>query len=152
MEWYGKSYPSLGDLEALARAMGCPVAYHPNFDVPRFFLHSRTMQPWFIGVPEQFGNLARCWAVAHELGHRHLHPDGPVDLEFWRMQEDEADHWAACALIPEERVRHYKNASVGAFIAALHRNYQEIPKGPCGLRRLAARIALTRLGKVQASG
>lgn len=117
-----------------AHALGVDVACHVDFDVPRLFLHSDG-SPWFIAIPEQFGPLARAWALAHELGHLILH-DGPAFHELWRQQEDEADAWAAIALCPIAR-------SKKEVMDVLKHKYQDWKKYPA-IENLAWRISYAR--------
>lgn len=140
-EWFGRRYPTLQDLEDDALKLSVPVLY------------GRCVKPGMvwdldgplcIAVPGYAGNLAKCWAVAHELGHLHLH-HGRATEWLHDKREEEASAWAARALIPVDRVRRYKNASLDAFIAALWRNYEEFPVGNSGVRMLAAAIAHHRL-------
>jgi len=146
--WYGRLYPSLRSLEGYAESLGAGVGYaaipfalyHPNVDgVPVILL------------PADYGPLARCWGLAHELGHlvRHAGPRGHL---LYRKDERTADCWAARALIPEAAVRRYRNASMDAFIAALWRHYEEFPMEDCPTRALAGRIARVRLGCLEATG
>ena len=142
LDWHGKRYPTFKDLEAVATHHDVKVVFHPHFDCPRMFWHETVREPWVIGIPEQFGPLARMWALAHEIGHLVLH-DGPVDVDLWRIQEDEADAWAACGLIPEASVRKHNNANVANFIRALAKHYQPFkPEDP--VCKLAAFIAHRR--------
>lgn len=106
--------------------------------------------PWIIIVPTYRGILARAWGVAHECGHLVL-KHGPMPHRDPR-QEAEADAWAAMALIPEAMVARYNNASVAAFLAALHRNYEPIPRETCKLRNLAVRIASRRMELIEETG
>lgn len=145
--WFGRHYPSLEELEQHALDLGAPVHYG-SYKAPACLWDMDG--PLVIFVPAYSGVLARAWGVAHELGHLCLH-HGPIHY-MADKHEAEADAWAAKALIPEARVRHYRNASVGSFIGALHRHYQEIPPENVGIRALAARIALTRLNLLREAG
>ncbi len=64
---------------------------------------------------------------------------------FYGKEENQAERWAACALIPESRIRAYGNASEDAMMAALSSHYEDLPLEDCPARRLAAKIARTRL-------
>lgn len=152
LSWYGHHYPAFEDLQAVAQLHGVHVVFHPDFDCPRVVWHETVMEPWVIAIPEQFGPLARIWALAHEVGHLVLH-DGPVDAEVYRMQEDEADAWAACALLPQKRISRYVPSTAG-LIRALGKHYQPIPayEAKDRLRSLAARIALTRMKALEEAG
>jgi len=100
--------------------------------------------PPIILVPTQFGPLAMMWALAHELGHLRLHV-GPGNKLIRSKNEQQANKWAACALIPDARIRLYQNASVDAFIAALSANYEDLPMSDSPSRALAHKIAQYRL-------
>lgn len=140
-DWYGCKYPTLLDLEDSAHELDVPVLYGK---CPKPAMMWDSDGPLCIIVPDYSGNLARCWAVAHELGHLVLH-HGPVSKFLRDKREEEANAWAARALIPAVRIRHHQNASIGTFIAALSRHFQEIPTHDDPLRRLAAVIAQARL-------
>ena len=145
-QWFGRRYPTLDDLLAAAEACGCAVGSAP---IPiAMFVPAEGPAPAVILLPRQAGLLERCWLLAHELGHLHLHagPRGPL-LEG--RDEAAADRWAARALIPQARVARHGNASLDAFIAALSAHYEDLPLFDCPARRLAARIATIRLRAVQ---
>ena len=145
--WYGVRYPHLDDLEDHALRLGTAVKFG-NFPAPACLWDGTG--PLVIFVPNYSGNLARVWALSHELGHLTLH-HGPIRHSHSR-HEAEADSWAVRALIPEARIQCHQNASVGSFMAALWRHYQEYGQADDGVRRLAARIAYTRLGCMQEDG
>jgi hypothetical protein len=147
-DWYGKRYPSEMDLTLCAESHGARVvlgrlpiaAYAPAQDgVPPMLL-----------IPNQHGPLETMWLLAHELAHLVLHY-GPA-APLWSKDESQANRWAACALIPLERIRHYMNASPDAFIAALSANYEPLPPENCRQRELANRIATIRLEVMKAKG
>jgi hypothetical protein len=156
-DWYGESYPTEGDLVACAEAIGARVALRP---LPAAAYIPATLgAPPVIFVPSQHGPLATAWALAHELGHLCQHSGPPLladggDAPGMRLvrskSEHQADRWAACALIPEARIRHHLNASVDAFMAALSANYEDLPPADCPQRALAHRIAGHRLGALRA--
>jgi len=145
--WYGRRYPTLDDLEQLALDLGTPVSWG-RYKAPACLWDLDG--PLVIFVPAYTGTLARAWGLAHELGHLCLH-HGPIHY-MADKHEAEADTWAARALIPDDRVRHHANASVGTLMAALWRHYEEFPPADCPKRRLAGRIARTRLGCLEATG
>lgn len=138
--WLHHHYPTWDDLLAMADTFGIRVVEHPS---PRPCCLPPDEGGPAILVPSGLSTLERFWALAHELGHALRH-SGPIPLLHSR-QEFQASHWAACALIPEARIRHHANASEDAFIAALSANYEDIPYKDCSTRRLAARIARYRL-------
>ena len=145
--WFGRHYPRLDDLAADAEAMGCVVGC-ADLDGMALYTAPEGDEPAVILLPRQAGLLERCWLLAHELGHLHLHagPRGPL-LEG--RDEAAADRWAARALIPQARVARHGNASLDAFIAALSAHYEDLPLFDCPARRLAAHIATIRLRAVQ---
>lgn len=139
--WFGVSYPSLSELENLAASLGAPVFYD-RYRQP--FLQWDKAGPLCIVVPSYSGKLPRFWAIAHELGHL-VNGHGPLDHHLGGPMEEEADEWAAEALIPEERIRKYGIPSVEGCLRALGKHYQEIPKTMTGVRPLGCRIAFARL-------
>lgn len=146
--WFGFKYPSLLELENLAEALGAPVSYE-RYKKP--FLQWDLAGPLCIVIPTYDGQLARAWGIAHEVGHLVLN-HGPLHTNHSASpMEMEADVWASCALLPEERIRHYQNASVGTLMRALHKNFQPIPESG-GVRKLAARIAYARLRALEVAG
>ena len=140
--WYGLRCPTFQELEAIAISKGVSVAFHPDFDVPRFFW-DEAGEPWFIGIPEQFGPLARLWALAHELGHFQRHTAPPVCRRSHADQELQADEWASCALIPVCAVRKHPDAH--GLVGFMRKNYQHFGGREDRVRALAYRIAFTRL-------
>jgi hypothetical protein len=106
------------------------------------------LEPAVILLPLRAGLLERCWLLAHELGHLHLHA-GPRGALLEGRDEAAADRWAARALIPQARVLAYANASLDAFIGALSAHYEDLPLEDCPARRLAGRIASIRLRAVR---
>ena len=138
-EWYGKRYPFLHEMEAFAESMGAAVAYG-NF--PAAFLPEGDGGP-IIFLPARVGALEQIWLLAHEIGHL-LHHTGHAPLKH-SQQEFRADHWAARALIPFDRIMAHLNASEDAFIGALSAHYEDLPLEDCPARHLAAEIARIRL-------
>ena len=57
--------------------------------------------------------------------------------------------WAACALIPEARIRAHRNACLDAFVGALSAHFEDLPLTNCASRRLAGRIAKIRLKNME---
>ena len=141
-KWYGKVYPKWEDLTDFAWDLGAVVLPGP-IQTAVFFPGSDWELP-VIAIPQDAGPLAKAWALAHELGHLVQHA-GPKGELSWSKNEAQANRWAACALIPEARVQAYRNASIDAFVGALSANYEDIPLMNCQSRRLAGRIAKTRL-------
>ena len=137
--WYGKRYPLIRDLEALAESMGAAIGYGP---VPAAFLPAEDGGP-IIFLPESASGLERVWLLAHEIGHLLKHA-GQTSLMKGK-QEFRADVWAVCALIPLERIQAHLNASEDSMIAALSAHYEDIPLTDCPTRRLAGKIAKIRL-------
>lgn len=143
--WFSRRYPTLADLEAHAwdfRAVvlrgPCEVAGVVLMEPPDFNV---------VCLPEGLGPLAEVWQLAHELGHLRLHAGYTTRFAHDR-QEAQASRWAARALIPDSAIRRHQNASVDAFIAALSAHHEDLPLRDCPERRLAAEIALIRLGAV----
>lgn len=140
--WYGRSYPSIEDMEEFAASMGAAViktrasvaCYWPGDE-----LHASG-----IFIPDRIGPLEGAWLLAHELGHLVQHA-GPRGELLWAKDERTADRWAACALIPEAAVRRHQNACEDSFVAALSRHFEDLPPIDCPSRRLAGKIAAIRL-------
>lgn len=143
MNWFGRRYPTMEDLEGMAEDLGCIVVFGKIQTAAFIPVGIPT-----IIIPETHGPLAQHWALAHELGHLVQH-DGPRGQFLRGKDESQADRWAARALIPRARVRAHANASLDAFIGALSAHYEELPLADCPQRRLAARIALVRLKTVE---
>lgn len=146
--WYGISYPSWEDLESYAGSLGAGVVFgdvSKGVYFPPFLDYGI---PAVIAIPKGLGPLARVWALAHELGHLVQHA-GPKGELSWSKNETQADRWAACALIPEARVQAYQNASLDAFVGALSAHYEDLPLNQCAARRLAGRIARTRMKYIE---
>ena len=140
--WYGRSYPTLDDLEAYAWELGAVVVYGP-VSAGAYFPGSDWELPVIV-IPREAGLLAQVWALAHELGHLVQHA-GPGGALKWSKCEAQANRWAACALIPEARIRAHRNACLDAFVGALSAHFEDLPLTNCASRRLAGRIARTRL-------
>lgn len=144
--WYGKTYPTFDRLEEFAELLGA-ATFATRASVPAYWPGDLDTAPG-IFIPERFGPLERTWALAHELGHLVQH-SGPRGELLWAKDEAAANRWAACALIPERRVQAYKNASQDAFVAALSRNFEDLPAWDCPARRLAGKIAAIRLKAIR---
>lgn len=144
LHWYGERCPTFHDMEEVACSCGVQVVFHRDFDVPRYFWDAEG-RPWFIGIPNQFGELARCWALAHELGHLLKHGSAPRTHEQHRLQEMEADAWAACALIPYAAIGDGVSPNVHQLVYFLRKHYQQFGGKEDRVRALAYRIAFTRL-------
>jgi hypothetical protein len=148
-DWYGKRYPSELDLVSCAEAIGARVLigrYPAAAYIPPVL-----GAPPMIVVPSQRGPLSTMWLLAHELGHLRQH-SGPGNKITRSKNEQQANKWAACALIPEARIQAHQNASPDAFIAALSAHYGDLPLHDCPERALAHRIAQHRLKAMLASG
>lgn len=141
MDWFGSRYPTLEDLEGVALKQGAPVLYGPC-EAPAAAWDD--LGPLCIFIPGYRGRLAKCWGISHELGHIVL-GHGPLPHSN-ANHEFEADKWAAQALIPESRIRAYRNATLSGFIKALLRHYASEDEA---VRMLAARIAHARLAAIQ---
>ena len=147
--WYGKRHPIVGEMEGMALSYGVQIAFHIDFDVPRY-VFDENMKPWVIAIPEPFGDLARLWGLAHELGHLVQHGSPPRSKEEHLEQEGQADAWGACALIPESKIREYGNPNVHGFVAYLRKHYQHFSgKKEDRIRALAYRIAFTRIAAIK---
>jgi hypothetical protein len=144
--WYGLHYPTIEDLEAFAWELGARVIYgEGNIGKGAYFPAFEDYGiPAVLAVPNHSNHLAKVWSLAHELGHlvRHFGYTSP-----WTRakQETQAERWAACALIPEARIREYRNASLDAFIGALSAHFEDLPLYDCPQRKLAGKIARIRL-------
>jgi hypothetical protein len=116
----------LEELEMVAEGQGIPVIYDLHFDVARLWIHEDG-EPWFLGVPAQFGHLARAWAVAHECGHLMQMHSPAFDRELYLRQEAEANRWAADALIPLDK------PTFDECLEVLVENYQQELPGNLGV-------------------
>ena len=146
--WYGIAYPTIEKLEAYAWQLGAVVMRGP---VPAFCaLPTEDGDTAVIGIPDTAGPLETAWLLAHELGHLALHL-GYISPWTRDRQELQAFRWAACALIPESRIRHHGNASPDALLAALSAHYEDLPYIDCPARCLAAKIARIRLHVLEVS-
>jgi hypothetical protein len=147
--WFSRRYPDLSDLVGFAWEMRAVVVYGPIDEAGIVLMEPPAFTT--ICMPEGLGPLAQRWQLAHELGHLALH-HGYTTPFAHDKQEAQACRWAARALIPAAAIRRHQNASVDAFIAALSAHHEEIPLVDCPQRRLAAEIALIRLGAVEEVG
>jgi Zn-dependent peptidase ImmA (M78 family) len=145
LSWYGSRYPKWRDLERHAEALGAVVV--ENGAPKAAFIADPALGGPMILIPAGLSPLDRIWNLAHETGHLVQHT-GPLPRSKAK-QEAQADRWAACALIPQARIRAHQNASEDAFIGALSAHYEEIPMEDCPARRLAAKIARVRLQALQ---
>lgn len=141
--WLGHRYPTLDDLERVAEDLGCLIARAPLGDEAIYFA-GEGAEPPVILISDSAHSLVLAWTLAHELGHL-VHHSGPKGELLWAKGEHQADMWAACALIPKDRIRQHRNASEDAFVAALSAHFGDIPTTNCPERRLAGRIARIRL-------
>ena len=144
--WFSKRYPTVGDLEEHAWALGAVVVRGPCQAAGIVYVEAPGTH--VICLPEGMSPLAEVWQLAHELGHLVLHRGYSSPWAHDR-QEAAAGKWAAAALIPEAAVRRHRNASEDSFIAALSAHYEDIPLRDCHQRRLAATIAAIRLRAVE---
>ena len=140
--WYGQTYPSETDLTNLAEDLGACVLFGRYRSAA--FVYPVLDTPPMLIVPTQHGPLATIWGLAHELGHLRRH-GGPGNVHQNRCNERQANHWAACALIPQARIDFHQNACMDTFLLALSTHYEPLPKRDCPARRFAARIAQYRL-------
>lgn len=142
--WFGRTYPTQDDLLDFAWDLGAAVTFGRVSKGAYFPANPDYGEDAVLVVPDHDEALPKTWSLAHEVGHLVLHL-GYTSPWTRAKQETQAERWGACALIPQERIRAYKNASVDAFIAALSRHYQDVPAENSPIRRLAARIAKIRL-------
>lgn len=148
--WLGRTYPNLDDLERSLEALGGVLTQADIGDEALFVVGENDIPPVVI-LPVGVGVLRKTWLLAHELGHLVQHAGPRGDL-LRGKDENQASRWAARALIPERAIRRHQNASMDAFIAALSAHYQDLPLEDCPERRLAAEIALVRLGAMKEVG
>jgi hypothetical protein len=139
--WFGVRYAKFHDLEALAASLGVGIGYA---DIPLGLFYPALMGVPVIVLPSRAGPLETIWALAHELGHALRH-SGPKGSLSYGKEEDQASRWAACALIPYDRIMSYRNASMDAMVAALSAHYEDLPLEDCPSRELAGKIAQHRL-------
>ena len=125
----------------MATLQGIGIGYA---DIPFGLYYPEFMGRRVILLPVNAGPLEMIWTLAHELGHALQH-SGPKSTWSYSKGEAQASRWAACALIPYERIAEYQNASIDAMIAALSAHYEDLPLEDCPSRDLAARIARIRL-------
>lgn len=140
MSWFGRKFPSQDDLEETAWGLGAVVVYGA---VPTAFCCMHAEGP-IIGLPVDAGVLEKAWLLAHEIGHLKWHV-GPRGVMLYGKDERQANEWAAAALLPLARLKSYRSASIDSFIAALSRNYEEIPCVDCVQRRLAGFVSGIRM-------
>lgn len=107
------------DVEALAMASGVAVVHRPfvDGDVSGMLFRGETKD--IIGVNSSHSVQRQRFTIAHELGHRALHPgrelilDVPVRINFrdktssaaTDREEIEANAYAAALLMPEQMIR-----------------------------------------------
>ena len=139
--WLGVRYAKFQDLEALAASIGVGIGYAP---IPFGLFYPSMMGVPVVLLPEDAGPLEMIWSLAHELGHAIRH-SGPKGSLSYGKEEAQASRWAACALIPYERIAAYGNASEDAMVAALSAHYEDLPYEDCPARALAGSIARIRL-------
>lgn len=142
LRWFGLRCPSCTVLDAECERLGAPVLYHIDFDSPRYFWDDNG-NPWFIGIPESYGYLSRCWWVANELSRLLSHSSRSDDPSCARQ----AERWAASALIPDLGIKPY--ATLDECLVCLHRGYMEGRHVCPADLELAARIAYTRLTTIK---
>jgi Zn-dependent peptidase ImmA (M78 family) len=126
----------------MAENHGCLVSMS-NGRVPAFHPGNEDVGP-SIFIPKTAGILEQFWMLAHELGHL-LNHRGYINAMSRDRQESQAERWAACALIPFDRIAAYSNACEDAMIAALSAHYEDLPYEDCPARELAGKIARIRL-------
>lgn len=143
--WFGTHYPSIEDLKELANQLGAGVG---EADIPCGLYHPNIEGQKVIIIPSKGNILESAWFLAHEIGHLIQH-SGPKGQMCHGKEEAQANRWAACALIPEQRIRMYGNACLDSMIGALSANYEDIPFQDCPTRELAAKIAGYRLMALQ---
>lgn len=147
-DWFGRRYPTLDDLVQAIEASGALVGWAAIGS--GLYVAGEDGDPPVVLAPTDVSHLTQCWMLAHELAHLRAHAGHKTR---WTYDRDEvaADRWAARALIPRGRVLAHGNASLDAFIGALSAHYGDIPLIDCPDRRLAARIAATRLKHLEES-
>lgn len=146
-DWYGKKYPTISDLEAYAEQLGAVVIW-TSARFACYRAEDDDESP-AIFIPKDSGPLEISWRLAHELGHLTLHT-GPKTPLGHRQGEARASRWAACALIPEARIKAHSNASEDSMIAALSCHFEDLPFRPTPQRKLAKQIASIRLSCLEA--
>ena len=145
--WYGRRYPTLEDLADFGSRMGAVVALDAGLRNSLCVVED----PPILLIATRRGPLDTAWALAHELAHLCLHA-GPGSAAIRSKNERQANHWAACALIPQARVDFHQNASEDNFMAALSCHYEDLPPRDCWARDLAHEIARHRLDALLAMG
>jgi len=141
--WYGKAYPSLDNLVEYVDTLGVCVQFDSKIDVAVYFNEKDPI----ILIPTQFGLLDTIWKLAHETGHLCERITAAAWKRAWVRCENQANRWAACALLPEAEIQ---KASIDTFIAALSAHYEELPLHDCPARALAHRIATIRMDTISA--
>lgn len=119
---HGVNWPPI-DAEALAKAEGVLVVRRRFKDADVSGMLFRDMDHHIIGVNSAHSVLRQRFTIAHELGHRALHPgrelilDVPVRVNLrdknsstaTDIEEIEANAFAAALLMPEHMVRDQLN-------------------------------------------
>lgn len=142
--WYGITYPTDELIKDFAWDLGAVVVNGPISHAVICWTGDDTV----ICIPDSLSPLESIWELAHEVAHLVLHRGYTSESERSR-QEHQANRWAACALIPEARIRYHSNACEDAMIAALSAHYEDLPLVPCPQRRLAHQIATLRLNALK---
>jgi len=145
--WYGRRYPTEEDLALAIEATGAAIL-HAEIGDGALFVAGESPIPPVVILPMRGGLLRISWLLAHELGHLTLH-GGYTSRWTHDRQENQANAWAARALIPASSIKRHRNASLDAFIGALSSHYEHLPLVDCPQRRLAAEIATIRLKAVE---
>jgi len=142
--WHGFTYPTYEQIESFAWDLGAVVVNGPI----KHAVICWSAEDIVICMPDSLSPLERIWELTHEVAHLVLHR-GYTSESARSRQEAQANRWAACALIPEERIRMHSNACEDAMIAALSAHYEDIPMVPCPQRELAHHIAVVRLNALK---
>jgi Zn-dependent peptidase ImmA (M78 family) len=111
------------DVETLARSEGILVVRHRFKDADVSGILFRDADHHVIGVNSAHPLVRQRFTIAHEIGHRALHPgrelilDVPVRVNLRDktssmasdLEEIEANAFAAALLMPEQMIRHHVN-------------------------------------------